>query len=63
MEDKIFSVTNQDFEALAIKVFHFQYESNEVYQTWVRTLGIDPHQIQSIREIPFLRSVFSRPTK
>ena len=49
MEDKIFSVTDENFEVAAIDVFHFQYKSNVVYQSWVNTLGIDPRQINRIR--------------
>ena len=54
MEDKIFSVSDQDFESLALQIFHFQYANNPVYHSWVRTLGIDPTCINSIFRIPFL---------
>jgi phenylacetate-coenzyme A ligase PaaK-like adenylate-forming protein len=60
MEDKIFSVTDHNFEALALEIFHFQYEFNLVYQAWVDTLGIDPNQVESIQQIPFLPISFLR---
>jgi phenylacetate-coenzyme A ligase PaaK-like adenylate-forming protein len=54
MEDKIFSVTEGNFERLAIEVFHFQYALNPIYQSWVKTLGINEDQVSSIEQIPFL---------
>jgi phenylacetate-coenzyme A ligase PaaK-like adenylate-forming protein len=54
MEDKIFSVTEADFEAVALEIFHFQYHSNPVYQSWVTTLGLDSTGINTLEKIPFL---------
>ena len=54
MEDKIFSVTEQNFESLALQIFHFQYKGNPVYRSWVDTLGIKPSQVRTISQIPFL---------
>ena len=54
MEDKIFSVTEGNFERLAIEVFHFQYALNPLYQSWVKALGINAEQVTSLEQIPFL---------
>jgi hypothetical protein len=54
MEDKIFSLSNGDFEAVAIDVFHFQYACNPVYRLWVDTLGVIPADVRSLHSIPFL---------
>ena len=54
MEDKIFSVTDQGFEGLALEIFHFQYRTNHLYQSWVNALSVDPAEVQSIQQIPFL---------
>ena len=60
MEDKIFSVTDKNFELLALEVFHFQYRNNAVYQSWLDTLGINVATVQSIEQIPFLPISFFR---
>jgi hypothetical protein len=52
--DKIFSVTNKDFEQLALDIFHFQYEKNAVYHAYVNALGIKPSKVNEIDKIPFL---------
>jgi hypothetical protein len=54
MEDKIFSLKDADFEALALEIFHFQYHSNSIYQSWVQHLGVSPTSITSLKQIPFL---------
>ena len=52
--DKIFSVTEKDFRQLALETFHFQYQSNQVYKSYVNALGITPTTIDEIEKIPFL---------
>ncbi len=42
------------FDSLALDVFRFQYKYNEVYQRYVGLLGIDPHQVLRLIDIPFL---------
>jgi hypothetical protein len=51
---KIFEVQKQDFEALAIAIFHFQYSNNPLYRSYVEALHIDPQQVATITRIPFL---------
>jgi len=63
MEDKIFSVSDQNFESLALQIFHFQYTNNPVYQSWVLTLGIDPTTVNSVFKIPFLPISFFKTHK
>ena len=52
--DKIFSVTEKGFRQLALDIFHFQYEHNAVYNSYVNALGIKPSTINEIDKIPFL---------
>ncbi len=52
--NNIFSVTPQKFSQLALEVFRFQYENNEVYKTWVKNLNVDVAGIQMVEQIPFL---------
>jgi len=54
---KIFGLKKEDsgaFTATALEIFRFQYENNPIYRLYTDTLGIDPHAVQQIREIPFL---------
>src|SRR5690349_1852395 len=54
MEDKIFSVTESEFERLAIDIFHFQYRTNKIYHEWVNAVGTDPSAVVRVNQIPFL---------
>jgi phenylacetate-coenzyme A ligase PaaK-like adenylate-forming protein len=51
---KIFGVDEENFEALALDVFSFQYENNPVYAAYVQALKINPQSVQAIEQIPFL---------
>jgi len=52
--DKIFSITEKGFRQLALDIFHFQYEANKVYNSYINTLGIVPSTVDEIEKIPFL---------
>ena len=52
--DKIFSVTDKSFRQLALEIFHFQYEANSVYNSYVKALGKIPPDVDEIEKIPFL---------
>jgi phenylacetate-coenzyme A ligase PaaK-like adenylate-forming protein len=53
--DRLINIGNEsDFETLALKVFHYQYQHNQVYSEFVNQLGVVPDKVQTIREIPFL---------
>jgi len=52
--DKIFSVTERGFSQLALEIFHFQYETNSVYNSYVNALGKTPSDVDEIEKIPFL---------
>ena len=54
-KSKVFEVnTPQAFDALALELFRFQYQENEVYRSYVDFLGKDVNSISSIAQIPFL---------
>ena len=46
--------SDKDFENLALEVFRFQSQNNNVYSGFIKSLGITPEKIKSIAEIPFL---------
>lgn len=53
-KDKIFTVTAQGFEGLALELFRFQYENNSVYHEYVNALRVNTETVHSIEKIPFL---------
>ena len=52
--DKIFSVSDAEFEALALEIFHFQYQNNGIYRAFTEALKIDLHSVNALEKIPFL---------
>lgn len=54
LSDRIFLVEQDNFEALALETFSFQYAQNEVYRNYVKKLGITPREVDSVLKIPFL---------
>ena len=52
--DKIFSVTDNSFDELALEIFQFQYSANPVYHSYVDAIGKKPADIHRIEQIPFL---------
>ncbi|MEQ8908340.1 MAG: acyl transferase [Vicingaceae bacterium] len=53
-EQSIFKVDEHNFEVEAIKLFHFQYHTNPVYQEYVDLIGRPWTSVQSLEDIPFL---------
>ncbi|MEO8885822.1 MAG: acyl transferase [Mucilaginibacter sp.] len=52
---QIFSISNkQEFEVAALKVFKHQAENCAVYRDFIKGLNINPVEITSIQQIPFL---------
>ena len=44
----------QDFDGLALKIYRYQYERNELYKAYNDALKIEPDKIKRIEQIPFL---------
>ncbi len=55
LKDRIFQI-NDDvvFNDIAIELFHFQFENNPVYRTFIQGLSKNPMEISHYRDIPFL---------
>jgi len=51
---KIFEVTKQNFDALALEIFQYQLQHNAIYSEYVKALGISVENITSVDLIPFL---------
>jgi len=55
IKDRIFQINDDnDFNDIAIELFHFQFENNPVYRTFVQGLSKNPLEISHYRDIPFL---------
>jgi phenylacetate-coenzyme A ligase PaaK-like adenylate-forming protein len=51
----IFTISNQkQFEKVALKVFRFQYENNNVYREFCEFLKVEKGSVKSVQQIPFL---------
>jgi hypothetical protein len=51
---EIYEVNDQSFADIALELFRFQARNNELYATFLSTLGVDPGQIISLEQIPFM---------
>lgn len=51
---KIFTVTGDGFEELALSVFHFQHAHNEVYRAYCDALGIKADSVMTLAQVPYL---------
>ncbi|NRB46797.1 MAG: acyl transferase [Saprospiraceae bacterium] len=51
---KLSSLSDQDFEGLALEAFQYQAASNPLYRSYLDLLQKDPKQIHHLADIPFL---------
>ncbi len=55
LSDPIFTISNyEEFEKIALAIFQYQYKNVKVYQEFCNLLKVQPNQIKSINDIPFL---------
>jgi hypothetical protein len=54
LEKRIFAASTDNFTALALAVFQFQYENNEVYHKYCDILKITAGEVNTLQKIPFL---------
>jgi len=53
--ENIFKITDYNtFNDQALKIFHLQYQHNQVYKNYIDQLGVDVNAIQLIEQVPFL---------
>jgi len=53
-KDKIFNANAEQFETLAIDIFHYQYGNNPVYREYAKLLRVQPGEVKKLDNIPFL---------
>lgn len=55
IQNEIFKInSNSEFESLAIEVFHFQYQNNLVYKSYIDNLNVSIQNVLQLKDIPFL---------
>jgi len=59
---KILTVQKEDFEPLALEIFNFQYQHNNIYRNYTDALGVKSAAVTRIEEIPFLPVQFFKGT-
>jgi phenylacetate-coenzyme A ligase PaaK-like adenylate-forming protein len=64
MTNKIFQISTPDeFNAIALDIFEFQYHTNKIYQTFCNNLKKSPNTVKRIEEIPFMPISFFKNHK
>ncbi|MBS1948691.1 MAG: acyl transferase [Bacteroidetes bacterium] len=58
LSEEIFSVTEKNFDELALRIFRFQYQNNQLYKYFVDELKMDIGKISTITGIPFMPIAF-----
>ena len=52
--ERVFSVNENSFEALALDIFRLQHKMNPIYRAFVNHLGVSPELVTKLEQIPFL---------
>jgi len=52
--NNMFSVSEATFLQQALRIFHYQYVENKVYQQWVNALQVSLGEVKELTQIPFL---------
>jgi hypothetical protein len=53
-ESELYRVNDQNFNEVALSLFHYQAEHNPIYSTFLKALGVEPRAVTSFVDIPFL---------
>ena len=53
-KNKLFSTNKDQFEALALELFHYQAVSNTVYKNYLHAIGRHKDEVKCLNDIPFL---------
>ncbi len=60
---RLFAASSDNFNELAVELFNFQYQSNEIYRKYCDALKTDADAVDSIKKIPFLPISFFKTHK
>lgn len=53
-EEVLYTVNDDSFGEIALRLFHFQAKHNPVYSEYIQYLGVKPASIQRLEQIPYL---------
>lgn len=59
----IHSINAENFKEIALALFRFQYEHNDLYRKFTDALHIDPAQVKELTQIPYLPIPFFKTYK
>ena len=62
-QNKLFHINNQNFIEAALELFNFQYHHNRIYRSYVDHLSIDPSNVRTPSQIPYLPIRFFKSQK
>lgn len=54
LQERIFAARADNFNGLAVEVFHYQYQNNFIYRQYCNALQVDINTIDAVQKIPFL---------
>jgi len=55
ISNHIFKVQrSNDFQAIALEIFHYQAKNNSIYKKYIAMLGVNIENIKHLKDIPFL---------
>jgi hypothetical protein len=54
LKQKVLQLISEDFDSLALEIFHYQAENNLIYKKYLQLLHIQIDKITEITQIPFL---------
>ena len=64
MKKQVFNIQNEEeFNSIALQVFKYQFDNNNVYRSFCDLLYVHPSDIKTIEEIPFLPIQFFKSHK
>lgn len=61
--DFIYQLNADNFNDIALQVFHYQFANNSIYRSFVEALHIQPSSIHRVEDIPFLPVSFFKSHK
>lgn len=53
-EESLSTLNDNNFEDIALSLFHFQAKENKVYKTYLTYLGVNSREVKELHQIPFL---------
>lgn len=63
LRERVFSVNDSTFDALALEVFEWQFNNNTVYRSFAEGLNRTPNNVSRVNQIPFLPIEFFKTNK